>query len=154
MLLSSAGGLILDFAVARYKPSEILGGKLLTLRWRGIAVFQPVMNGVGGNLVAVQVSDDHSQSGYGVDIFPHFHCQIIRRPLLQASRLSTDLHCNTEGRGPGSLPQGEKVKAQKKNNYNSCRSGLLLPLPCFNTLRQGSAFHHSKVYLCFPPSSL
>merc|ERR1712130_606577 len=47
--------LILDFAVAR---------------WRGIAVFQPVMNGVGGNLVAVQ-----------------------------ASRLSTDLHC-----GPGSLP--------------------------------------------------
>ena len=25
------------------------------LRWRGIAVFQPVMNGVGGNLVAVQV---------------------------------------------------------------------------------------------------
>jgi len=65
MLLSSAGGLILDFAVAR---------------WRGIAVFQPVMNGVGGNLVAVQ-----------------------------ASRLSTDLHCNPEGRGPGSLPQGEKA---------------------------------------------
>ena len=25
------------------------------IRWRGIAVFQPVMNGVGGNLVAVQV---------------------------------------------------------------------------------------------------
>jgi len=65
MLLSSAGGLILDFAVAR---------------WRGIAVFQPVMNGVGGNLVAVQ-----------------------------ASRLSTDLHCNPEGRLPGTLPQGEKA---------------------------------------------
>ncbi|CAF0722974.1 unnamed protein product [Adineta ricciae] len=41
MLISSAGGLILDFAVQ-------------TLR--GVAVFQPVMNGVGGNLVAVQAS--------------------------------------------------------------------------------------------------
>lgn len=35
------GGLILDFAVSSYK---------------GIAVFQPVINGVGGNLVAVQSS--------------------------------------------------------------------------------------------------
>jgi len=41
MFISSAGGLILDFAVQ-------------TLR--GVAVFQPVMNGVGGNLVAVQAS--------------------------------------------------------------------------------------------------
>ena len=41
MLLSSGGGLILDYA------QEV---------FNGIAVFQPVMNGVGGNLVAVQAS--------------------------------------------------------------------------------------------------
>ncbi|XP_066997122.1 solute carrier family 41 member 1 [Anabrus simplex] len=41
MLISSIGGLILDFTVANFK---------------GIAVFQPVINGVGGNLVAVQAS--------------------------------------------------------------------------------------------------
>jgi solute carrier family 41 len=35
------GGLILDFMVFRFE---------------GIAVFQPVINGVGGNLVAVQAS--------------------------------------------------------------------------------------------------
>jgi solute carrier family 41 len=35
------GGLILDFMVVRFE---------------GIAVFQPVINGVGGNLVAVQAS--------------------------------------------------------------------------------------------------
>lgn len=40
-LLISMGGLILDFTVSSYK---------------GIAVFQPVINGVGGNLVAVQAS--------------------------------------------------------------------------------------------------
>lgn len=38
---ASMGGLILDFTVSSYK---------------GIAVFQPVINGVGGNLVAVQAS--------------------------------------------------------------------------------------------------
>lgn len=37
----STGGLILDFAVDKFY---------------GIAVFNPVMNGVGGNLVAVQAS--------------------------------------------------------------------------------------------------
>lgn len=37
----STGGLILDFAVNKFY---------------GIAVFSPVMNGVGGNLVAVQAS--------------------------------------------------------------------------------------------------
>ncbi|RWS06276.1 solute carrier family 41 member 1-like protein [Dinothrombium tinctorium] len=41
MSISSIGGCILDFAVSRFK---------------GIAVFQPVINGVGGNLVAVQSS--------------------------------------------------------------------------------------------------
>ena len=35
------GGVILDFTVANYK---------------GIAVYQPLINGVGGNLVAVQAS--------------------------------------------------------------------------------------------------
>ncbi|CAG9759806.1 unnamed protein product [Ceutorhynchus assimilis] len=41
MLISSIGGLILDFMVSRFE---------------GIAVFQPVINGVGGNLVAVHSS--------------------------------------------------------------------------------------------------
>ena len=41
MAISSIGGCILDYAVARFK---------------GIAVFQPVINGVGGNLAAVQAS--------------------------------------------------------------------------------------------------
>ncbi|XP_060062971.1 solute carrier family 41 member 1-like [Ylistrum balloti] len=41
MFISSVGGLILDFTVAKY---------------HGIAVFQPVINGVGGNLVAVHAS--------------------------------------------------------------------------------------------------
>ena len=59
MLISSGGGLILDLAVDKFK---------------GIAVFQPVMNGVGGNLVAVQ-----------------------------ASRMSTYLHLKSEGRGPGHI---------------------------------------------------
>ncbi len=54
MLISSAGGVILDKAVKNFK---------------GIAVFQPVMNGVGGNLVAVQASRMstylHSESELG-----------------------------------------------------------------------------------------
>ena len=41
MSISSLGGVILDKAVAKFN---------------GIAVFQPVFNGVGGNLVAVQAS--------------------------------------------------------------------------------------------------
>eukprot|EP00095_Tigriopus_kingsejongensis_P009047 snap_masked-scaffold308_size214241-processed-gene-0.0 protein:Tk09047 transcript:snap_masked-scaffold308_size214241-processed-gene-0.0-mRNA-1 annotation:"solute carrier family 41 member 2" len=41
MMISSVGGLILDQAISRFD---------------GIAVFQPVMNGVGGNLAAVQAS--------------------------------------------------------------------------------------------------
>lgn len=41
MVISSIGGLILDFTVRNYT---------------GIAVFQPVINGVGGNLVAIQSS--------------------------------------------------------------------------------------------------
>uniref|UniRef100_A0A0C9R820 Slc41a2_3 protein n=1 Tax=Fopius arisanus TaxID=64838 RepID=A0A0C9R820_9HYME len=41
MVISSIGGLILDYTISSYK---------------GIAVFQLVINGVGGNLVAVQAS--------------------------------------------------------------------------------------------------
>lgn len=41
MFYFSAGGLILDYSISSYK---------------GIAVFQLVINGVGGNLVAVQAS--------------------------------------------------------------------------------------------------
>ncbi|XP_014222994.1 solute carrier family 41 member 1-like [Trichogramma pretiosum] len=41
MLISSAGGLILDYTISSYE---------------GIAVFQLVINGVGGNLAAVQAS--------------------------------------------------------------------------------------------------
>ncbi|XP_012280722.1 solute carrier family 41 member 1 [Orussus abietinus] len=41
MLISSIGGLILDYTISSYK---------------GIAVFQLIVNGVGGNLVAVQAS--------------------------------------------------------------------------------------------------
>lgn len=65
MLISSGGGLILDIAVVKF---------------HGIAVFQPVMNGVGGNLVAVQ-----------------------------ASRMTTQLHINSKGNGPGTLRDGDKV---------------------------------------------
>ncbi|GFS74989.1 solute carrier family 41 member 2 [Trichonephila clavipes] len=41
VFISSAGGCVLDLAIAKFK---------------GLAVFQPVINGVGGNLVAVQSS--------------------------------------------------------------------------------------------------
>ena len=41
MLISSIGGLILDNAMSKFS---------------GIAVLQPVFNGIGGNLVAVQAS--------------------------------------------------------------------------------------------------
>ncbi|XP_017778722.1 PREDICTED: solute carrier family 41 member 1-like isoform X1 [Nicrophorus vespilloides] len=54
MLISSIGGLILDFTVSQYK---------------GVAVFQLVINGIGGNLAAVQASristELHSKSTLG-----------------------------------------------------------------------------------------
>lgn len=70
MGISSLGGLILDYTVSAYK---------------GIAVFQPVINGVGGNLVAVQASrlstwlhqhgrpgsiPEHSKDNYKVCVTP------------------------------------------------------------------------------------
>ncbi|XP_012136381.1 solute carrier family 41 member 1-like [Megachile rotundata] len=55
MLISSVGGLILDYTISSYK---------------GIAVFQLVINGVGGNLVAVQASristSLHKDRRYGI----------------------------------------------------------------------------------------
>ncbi|GJQ68374.1 hypothetical protein Trydic_g16964 [Trypoxylus dichotomus] len=54
MIISSFGGLILDYSVSRYK---------------GIAVFQLIINGIGGNIVSVQASrlstELHSKSVLG-----------------------------------------------------------------------------------------
>jgi len=62
MVISSMGGLILDYTVKNFT---------------GIAVFQPVLAGVGGNLVAVQ-----------------------------ASRISTSLHCESQlGTLPDNVPR-------------------------------------------------
>ena len=59
MLISSAGGLILDNAVVQFS---------------GIAVYQPVMNGVGGNLAAVQVQFHSKQQSFTLQngkLVPH-----------------------------------------------------------------------------------
>ncbi|KAJ9581595.1 hypothetical protein L9F63_023229, partial [Diploptera punctata] len=68
MLISSIGGLILDFTVSNFK---------------GIAVFQPVINGVGGNLVAVQASristSLHRDSRLGK--LPHYASSICLNPI-------------------------------------------------------------------------
>jgi len=94
MFISSAGGLILDFAVQ-------------TLR--GVAVFQPVMNGVGGNLVAVQ-----------------------------ASRLSTALHRqgkpgefrdNAQYYASKMCPNPYKVFCSKKSGASTTRVLLFMVLP-------------------------
>ncbi|CAF0932493.1 unnamed protein product [Adineta steineri] len=94
MLISSAGGLILDFAVQ-------------TLR--GVAVFQPVMNGVGGNLVAVQ-----------------------------ASRLSTTLHQqgkpgefqdSTQYHASKFFPNPYKIFCSTKSNSSTTRVLLFLAIP-------------------------
>lgn len=66
MIISSIGGLILDFTVSEFK---------------GVAVFQLVINGVGGNLVAVQASristELHSIAQPGR--LPH-HMQVCMSP--------------------------------------------------------------------------
>lgn len=55
MIISSFGGLILDYSVSQYK---------------GVAVFQLIINGIGGNLVSVQASrlstELHSRSILGI----------------------------------------------------------------------------------------
>lgn len=67
MMISSLGGLILDQAISRFD---------------GIAVFQPVMNGVGGNLVAVQASrlstDLHQTANLGS--LPVAHSRVCLSP--------------------------------------------------------------------------
>ncbi|KAK0087438.1 hypothetical protein PV325_000994 [Microctonus aethiopoides] len=59
MLISSCGGLILEFMVSRFE---------------NLTVFQPVINGVGGNLVAVQASRIstalHKQADLGTLLIP------------------------------------------------------------------------------------
>jgi len=68
MLISSIGRVILDMTVALFK---------------GIAVFQPVINGVGGNLVAVQASristSLHRDSKLGV--LPAYATKICTNPV-------------------------------------------------------------------------
>ncbi|XP_014770116.1 solute carrier family 41 member 1 isoform X1 [Octopus bimaculoides] len=85
MVISSIGGLILDFTVSNY---------------HGIAVFQPVINGVGGNLVAVQ-----------------------------ASRLSTGLHkISTPGHLPSHLHSGcpNPIKSFCGSHVDSKSSRVML----------------------------
>ena len=62
MSISSLGGLILDSAVNKFN---------------GIAVFQPVFNGVGGNLVAVQASR----------ISTYLHTNVIQHKGVKSSTL-------------------------------------------------------------------
>ncbi|CAG7827071.1 unnamed protein product [Allacma fusca] len=80
MLISSGGGLILDLASAKFEP---------------MALYQPVINGVGGNLVSVQ-----------------------------ASRISTALHRNCQmGELPGKLP-GAPNRVWVSPWTVFCRSGV------------------------------
>ncbi|XP_054164146.1 solute carrier family 41 member 1-like [Oppia nitens] len=67
MAISSIGGCILDFAVSRFK---------------GIAVFQPVINGVGGNLVAVQASriSTHLHKNSKLGILPKSDAKLCFNP--------------------------------------------------------------------------
>lgn len=75
----SLGGLILDYTISSYK---------------GIAVFQLVINGVGGNLVAVQASristSLHKDCQTGVKTTPNvcispFHAFFAKGRLLTAN---------------------------------------------------------------------
>ena len=84
MLLSSAGGLILEFALDTFN---------------GIAVFQPVMNGVGGNLVAVQ-----------------------------ASRMSTSLHTNNQS-GTTCVSPVSALCDKSDEHSHTARLLLLLVVP-------------------------
>lgn len=91
MLISSAGGLILDFTVSKYK---------------GVAVFQLVINGVGGNLVAVQ-----------------------------ASRISTELHrISSPGNLPNSFslcinPCAAFCDSKKTSHAGTARMLMLMVIP-------------------------
>ena len=68
MLISSGGGMILDQAVKKF---------------RGIAVFSPVMNGAGGNLVAIQVRAIQSLQCCGPLCRARLHKQLPPTKTLQ-----------------------------------------------------------------------
>ncbi|KAJ8687415.1 hypothetical protein QAD02_023209, partial [Eretmocerus hayati] len=84
MLISSCGGLILEFMVSRFE---------------NLTVFQPVINGVGGNLVAVQASRIstalHKQAELGTLLIPpgHTHPVIFITPI--ASFFGKGMHART-----------------------------------------------------------
>ncbi|XP_024947190.1 solute carrier family 41 member 1 isoform X2 [Cephus cinctus] len=84
MLISSCGGLILEFMVSRYE---------------NLTVFQPVINGVGGNLVAVQASRIstalHKQADLGTLLIPpgHTHPVIFITPI--ANFFGKGVHART-----------------------------------------------------------
>lgn len=81
----SCGGLILEFMVSRFE---------------NLTVFQPVINGVGGNLVAVQASRIstalHKQADLGTLLIPpgHTHPVIFITPI--ASFFGKGEQINTE----------------------------------------------------------
>ncbi|XP_035225629.1 solute carrier family 41 member 1-like, partial [Stegodyphus dumicola] len=80
LFFHSVGGCILDFAVDRF---------------HGIAVFQPVINGVGGNLVAVQASRIstylHQRSKLGV--LPGEDSELCKDPI--SAFFGKSLHSTT-----------------------------------------------------------
>lgn len=84
MLISSCGGLILEFMVSRFE---------------NLTVFQPVINGVGGNLVAVQASRIstalHKQAELGTLLIPpgHAHPVIFVTPI--ANFFGKGMHART-----------------------------------------------------------
>ncbi|XP_012266035.2 solute carrier family 41 member 1-like isoform X2 [Athalia rosae] len=84
MLISSCGGLILESMVSRFE---------------NLTVFQPVINGVGGNLVAVQASRIstalHKQAELGTLLIPpgHTHPIIFITPI--ANFFGKGLHART-----------------------------------------------------------
>ncbi|XP_076224583.1 solute carrier family 41 member 1-like isoform X2 [Nomia melanderi] len=84
MLISCCGGLILEFMVSRFK---------------NLTVFQPVINGVGGNLVAVQASRIstalHKQAELGTLLIPpgHTHPVIFITPI--ANFFGKGMHART-----------------------------------------------------------
>ena len=110
MLISSGGGLILDQAMDSFK---------------GIAVFSPVMNGAGGNLVAIQASrmttylNKATNSLFGVlplddDLVCVLPCSVLCGGLP------------TCGGSPGSMANARIARVSDKDHY----CVLLQVLPC------------------------
>ncbi|XP_035706175.1 solute carrier family 41 member 1 isoform X2 [Folsomia candida] len=89
VLISTGGGILLDLASARFP---------------GVALYQPVINGIGGNLVSVQASR--------ISSYLHGHCE--KRLLPDNSRV-----CET----PFSVFMGKGI------NSMSARLLLLLAIP-------------------------